>query len=120
MAKILIVDDEPMTVEMLATFLRIIGHETIEALNAKHAWDQLLIHQPDAMLLDIMMPGQTGLEMCRELRKKPEYATLPVIIVSAYAPPAIAEAKAAGASDYLAKPIKLDMLKATLARVGVG
>jgi CheY-like chemotaxis protein len=43
-----------------------------------------------------------------------------VIIVSAYAPPAIAEAKAAGASDYLAKPIKLDMLKATLARVGVG
>jgi two-component system KDP operon response regulator KdpE len=119
MAKILIVDDEPLTVEMLATFLKIMGHETIEALNAREAWDQLAIHSPDVMLLDLMLPDQHGLDVCRELRTKMEYQTLPVIIVSAMAPPLIAEARAAGATEYLAKPVQLGNLKATLAKAGI-
>jgi CheY-like chemotaxis protein len=120
MAKILIVDDEPMTVEMLATFLRIIGHETLEALDARQAWDQLAIHTPDAVLLDIMLPDQNGLEVCREIRTKPELSTLPIIMVSAMAPPLIAESKAAGATEYLSKPIQLGNLKAVLAKAGIG
>ena len=119
MAKILIVDDEPMTVEMLATFLRIIGHETMEALDARQAWDQLAIQTPDAVLLDIMLPDQNGLEVCREIRTKSELQELPVIIVSAMAPPLIAESKAAGATEYLAKPIQLSNLKGVLAKVGI-
>ncbi|MCA9903100.1 MAG: response regulator [Anaerolineae bacterium] len=120
MANILIVDDEYMTVEMLATFLRLIGHDTTEALTARQAWDQLELKLPDAVLLDIMLPDQNGLEVCQELRKKPEFADLPVIIISAAAPPLIAEAKEAGASEYLAKPISLAILKEKLRSVGVG
>jgi hypothetical protein len=119
MANILIVDDEYLTVEMLATFLRLIGHDASEALNAKQAWDKLEFEQPDAVLLDIQLPDQNGLEMCRELRQKAEYASLPVIIISATAPPLIKEAKAVGATDYLSKPINLGNLKSVLINAGL-
>ena len=120
MATILIVDDEYMTVEMLATFLRLIGHDTTEALTARQAWDQIELHTPDAVLLDIMLPDQNGLEMCKELRQKPDLVDIPVIIISAAAPPLIKEAKEAGASEYLAKPISLSILKEKLQNVGIG
>ncbi|MCC6616293.1 MAG: response regulator [Anaerolineae bacterium] len=120
MATILIVDDEYMTVEMLATFLRLIGHDATEALTARQAWDQIELRTPDAILLDIMLPDQNGLEMCKELRQKPEFVDIPVIIISAAAPPQTAEAKEAGASEYLAKPISLAILKEKLKNVGVG
>lgn len=120
MARILIVDDEYLTVEMLATFLRLIGHDATEALNARQAWDKLELERPDAVLLDIQLPDQNGLDICRELRQKPEYAALPVIVISAHAPPLIAEAKAVGATEYLAKPINLMNLKTVLTNAGVG
>ncbi len=119
MAQILIVDDEYLTVEMLATFLRLIGHEAVEALSARQAWDRLALETPDAILLDIMLPDQSGLDVCKALREKPEFATVPVIVISATAPPLTREAKAAGATDYLAKPINLASLKAALANAGV-
>jgi CheY-like chemotaxis protein len=119
MAKILIVDDEPLTVEMLATFLRIIGHEAYEALNAHQTWDQLAIHTPDAILLDIMLPDANGLDLCREIRERPDFATLPILVISAAAPPRTAEATAAGATGYLAKPVKLGDLKLKLESVGI-
>lgn len=119
MAKILIVDDEALTLEMLATFLKIIGHETLEALNAHQTRDQLAMHVPDAILLDIMLPDANGLDLCREIRQNAAFATLPILIVSAAAPPKTAEAEAAGATSYLAKPVKLGDLKAKLESVGV-
>ena len=119
MAKILIVDDEPLTLEMLATFLKIIGHETLEALNAHQTRDQLAMQTPDAILLDIMLPDTNGLDLCREIREHNGMAKLPIIIVSASAPPKTAEAEAAGATAYLAKPVKLGDLKAKLESVGV-
>jgi DNA-binding response OmpR family regulator len=119
MAQILIVDDEPLTVELLSTFLKIIGHEALEALSANQTRDQLAIHTPDAILLDIMLPDENGLDLCRDIRKNAAYAELPIIIISAAAPPKTAEAEAAGATDYMAKPVKLGDLKAKLAKVGI-
>ncbi len=119
MAKILIVDDEHLTVEMLSTFLNLIGHESIGALSGRQTWDKLAFEEPDAVLLDIMLPDGNGLEICRMMRSKPNMATLPIIIISAHAPPMIQEATAAGASGYLAKPIQLPALKAKLAEVGI-
>ena len=119
MAHILIVDDEYLTVEMLATFLKLIGHDAIEALSARQAWDRLALETPDAILLDIMLPDQNGLEMCKAMREKPELVSVPVIIISAPAPPLIKEAKAVGATDYIAKPINLANLKAALVNAGV-
>ncbi|MBZ0301246.1 MAG: response regulator [Anaerolineae bacterium] len=119
MAKILIVDDEPLTVEMLGTFLKVSGHEPIGALSFKQTWDRLAYEEPDVILLDIMLPDGNGLDICRQLRADPRWADVPVIMISAHAPPMTAEAQAAGANSYLAKPIKLDALRNALQEVGI-
>jgi DNA-binding response OmpR family regulator len=119
MAKILIVDDEPLTVEMLSTFLNLSGHDPIGALSNSQTWDKLAYEEPDAILLDIMLPDGNGLEICKQLRANPKWASVPVIIISAHSPPMTAEATAAGANGYLAKPIKLNTLKDALQEVGI-
>jgi CheY-like chemotaxis protein len=119
MAKILIVDDEHLTTEMLGTFLRIIGHDSVEAFSSSQAWDKLSFEEPDAILLDIMLPDVNGLEMCRQLRENPATKHLPIIMISAHAPPMNREADAAGANAYLVKPINLQNLKTTLASCGI-
>jgi DNA-binding response OmpR family regulator len=119
MGKVLIIDDEHMTAEMLTAFLRIIGHESAEAYTCRHAWDKLTYFQPDAILLDIMLPDKNGLEMCRELRAHAATATTPIIMISAISPPMMREADDAGANGYLPKPISLNSLKTALANVGV-
>lgn len=119
MAKILIVDDEHLTTEMLGTFLRMIGHDYVEAFSCRQAWDKLSYESPDAVLLDIMLPDQNGLDMCRQLRDNPATADLPIIMISAVAPPMTGEASAAGANGYLAKPINLQNLRKTLISSGV-
>jgi DNA-binding response OmpR family regulator len=119
MAKILIVDDEHLTTEMLSTFLRIIGHESIEAFSSRQAWDKLSYEEPDAILLDIMLPDVSGIDMCRQLRENVATAHLPIIMISAHAPPMLKEADEAGANAYLVKPINLQNLKNTLISVGI-
>ena len=114
MAKILIVDDEPLTVEMLSTFLNLSGHQPIGALSANQTWDKLAYEEPDGVLLDIMLPDGNGLEICKQLRADSRWQNLPIIIISAHAPPMIKEADEAGATGYLAKPINLNKLQEAL------
>ena len=106
MAKILIVDDEHMTAEMLATFLKLMGHEAVDAFSSKQ--------------LDIMLPDVNGLEMCRQLRSNATTTHVPIIMISAYSPPLTREATEAGANAYLVKPISLQSLKNALTSVGIG
>lgn len=119
MAKILVVDDEQLTIDMLTAFLQINGHEPIPALGGRQAQDKLLYTEPEAILLDIMMPDISGLDLCIEIKGNPQTKHLPVIMVSAYSPPLIAEAINAGADDYLPKPINLKTLKEALAKLGI-
>lgn len=119
MAKILVVDDEQLTVEMLSTFLRLIGHEAIGAFSARQTWDKLAYEEPDLVLLDIMLPDDNGLDICRKLRLNDATRTVPIIMISAHFPPMTAEATDAGATGYLMKPIKLDVLKSALADAGI-
>lgn len=119
MAKILVVDDEHLTVEMLSTFLSLIGHQAIGALSGRQTWDKLAYEEPDLVLLDIMLPDDNGLDICRKLRQNAATAHLPIIMISAHFPPMSSEAATAGATGYLAKPIKLDALKAALSEAGI-
>ena len=119
MAKILVVDDEQLTLEMLSTFLKLIGHQAITALSARQTWDKLAYEEPDLVLLDIMLPDDNGLEICRKMRLNEATKTVPIIMISAHFPPMTEEATSAGATGYLMKPIKLDMLKAAIANAGV-
>ena len=117
MAKILVIDDEEMTLEMLGTFLEMIGHQPLKAIDSRQGWSILGYEEPDAILLDIQLPDTNGLVMCKELRDNPETADIPIVMISAHSPPLIKEAEEAGADDYLAKPIRLNTLKETIEKV---
>lgn len=119
MGKILIVDDEHLTCRMLATFVKIIGHESAECLSSTEAWDWLAHEVPDAFLLDVMLPDVNGIEFCRQLRANPATTNVPIVMISAISPPLTREATEAGASAYLSKPISIQSLKQTLIGIGV-
>ncbi|HEX2907117.1 MAG TPA: response regulator [Phototrophicaceae bacterium] len=114
MAKVLIVDDETLTIDMLSSYLSLIGHNPIGAYNGRQMWDKLAFEEPDAILLDIMLPDANGLDLCRKLRENPETKRLPIIMISAWNPPMTKESETAGATGYLAKPINLEKLKNAL------
>jgi DNA-binding response OmpR family regulator len=81
------------------------GHEVIEARDTDGAGRALAAGAVDAVLLDVRMPGESGIDFCRRLRSQPEHATLPVMFVSADVNDhKILAALRAGADDYLTKP----------------
>lgn len=114
MAKVLVVDDEHLIVDMLSVYLNMLGHESIGAYSGRQMWDKLAYEEPETILLDIMLPDANGLDLCRELRRQPQTQQTPIIIISAYSPPLTKEAEAAGANGYLMKPINLEQLSMVL------
>ncbi|MCS7189939.1 MAG: response regulator transcription factor [Bacteroidia bacterium] len=105
--KVLVVDDEPDVLEILAYNLRQEGYEPLLAEEGETALQLAQQHQPAIILLDIMMPGMDGLEVCRRLRKLPETRESYVIFLTARSEE-FAELAGfeAGADDFLVKPIR--------------
>jgi CheY-like chemotaxis protein len=120
MAKVLVVDDEQLTVDMLCTFLKLIGHETVSAMSGRQTWDRLAYEEPDAVLLDIMLPDDNGLDICRRMRADEKTRSVPIIVISAHSPKMDREAAEVGATGYLQKPIRLPDLKSVLESAGIG
>ena len=79
---VLVVDDEIMTRTMLRMLLEITGYTVFEAEDGKIALEMVAEHQPQAMILDVMMPNLDGITVCRELRAREETAVLPIIVLS--------------------------------------
>lgn len=111
--RILVVDDEPINVKVLVDLLRpdyalVVAKDGPQALSRCEG--EVL---PDLILLDVMMPGMDGLEVCRRLKENPRTQDIPVIFVSAMGQ-AHDETSgfAAGASDYITKPISLPVVQA--------
>lgn len=104
--KVLVVDDEISLVHLCQLILEDAGYEVRGAISGKEALR--LIHEevPDLVLLDVMMPGMDGIELCRVLRGRPDTAALPILILSARGDAkSVMSGMDAGASDYLPKPI---------------
>ena len=112
--RVLIVDDEPSVREMLAIALKMAGFEVSEADNASTALNQVASSLPDVMLIDWMMPQMSGLELCRRLRRNPDTARIPLILLTAQGEE---NAKITGlevADDYITKPFSPRELAARL------
>jgi CheY-like chemotaxis protein len=109
---ILIVDDEATTAEMFSLMLENEGYRTVVVHGTGTAIRAIQQHRPDLVLVDVMMPGLSGLELCRFIRREPDLRDLPVIIASAMSQPEDLQAGLdAGANVYLMKPIsKADLL----------
>ena len=85
MPKILIADDEPDVLTIMAKKIFDAGYEVITAADGHAAWEKIVAHKPDTVLLDLTMPGLHGFEVLERLRKKPPFEQwCPVIIVSAH------------------------------------
>ena len=105
-ATILVVDDTPLNVKLLADLLGAKGYRTVTAASGAEALQKLAAEAPDLVLLDVMMPGMSGYEVCAAIRADPAHAMLPVVLVTAL-DPARERAKGleAGADDFLSKPV---------------
>ena len=112
--KILVVDDQPKNVKLLADILAVKGYEVTTSASGEDALAKMKATPPDIVLLDVMMPGMNGYEVCRAVRADPALRALPVVLVTALDPSERAKGLEAGADDFLTKPISQPEL---LARV---
>ena len=111
-AKILVVDDIPVNIQLLKSYLNIAGYEIFDANNGHDAIKMVEKIEPDLVLLDVMMPKLNGFETCRLLKKSEKTRPIPIIIVTALNE---LEDKIkgieAGADDFITKPFnKLELL----------
>jgi two-component system sensor histidine kinase/response regulator len=107
LGRVLLVDDEPANLELLGRRLAVIGCQTLEATSGAQALAIAVRELPDAILLDVMMPGMDGWETCRRLKADPATAELPVIFVTARdRAEDIAKGFEVGGMDYVPKPFE--------------
>ncbi len=119
---ILIVEDEPALVTMLRYNLEAEGFRVEEAADGEEALIKIAEEAPDLILLDWMLPRLSGIEVCRQLRRRPEGRNLPIIMVTARGEEADrVRGLDVGADDYIAKPFSpkelLARIRAVLRRV---
>lgn len=109
--KILIADDEPDIVEIIQFNLQQEGYEVITAKNGDEAIDAAKKHLPSLIILDIMMPGKNGIEVCNILRLQPAFKDTLIIFLSALSDEGTeVRGLETGADDYLTKPISPKVL----------
>jgi CheY-like chemotaxis protein len=105
-AVILVVDDEEEIRRVMRLTLTIAGYDVREAENGEKALESVHRNVPDLILLDVLMPGMDGFEVCRHLRAEPTTANIPILILSARTDAqSREEGFHAGATKYLTKPI---------------
>lgn len=122
---ILIVDDEAPIREMIMVALEMAGYECLEADNAQQAHALVVDRQPDLILLDWMLPGTSGIELARRLKREELTASTPIIMLTAKdAEDNKIQGLEVGADDYITKPFSprelVARLKAVLRRAGAG
>jgi CheY-like chemotaxis protein len=108
---ILLADDNEDNINLILDYLQTQSYATVVARNGQEAMDRAKEEKPDLILMDIQMPGVDGLEATRRLRSDASMSTIPIIAVTALAMPGDRErCLAAGANEYLSKPVNLRRL----------
>ena len=116
--KILIVDDEKDIVDLISYNLEKEGFATIKAYDGESALKLVNAKKPDLVILDLMLPGVRGLEVCKFIRKNPEIETLPIIMLTAKGDQVDKIlGLEMGADDYVTKPFNVRELIARIRAV---
>ena len=113
MKKILVVEDDPINLQILSDFLGAHGYDMRGAVNGPDGVASFWRERPDLMLIDVQLPRKNGFEVCWEIKRTPEGAQMPVLLMSAvYQPHEVLDRHAAPslAAGYLAKPFDLQSL----------
>jgi two-component system KDP operon response regulator KdpE len=113
--RVLVVDDEPQIVRALKVILRNAGYATEQAESKEQALNAVSVRPPDAMVLDLVLPDGSGVDVCADVRR---WSGLPIIVLSAVGDEhEKVRALDAGADDYITKPFGVDELLARLRAV---
>jgi response regulator RpfG family c-di-GMP phosphodiesterase len=118
--RILLVDDDPALRTLLRTTFEVADVEVAEAENAEAARRKIRANPPDVIVLDVNMPGMTGLELCVELKAAPETRKIPIILLTGSQGGSSAAAKRAGADAFVRKPFSPLELLAVAERLAGG
>ena len=114
---VLIIEDEADAAELFAEMMRVSGFRVLKTSSSTPALSLIATEKPDLIILDIMMPDISGLDILRQMHEDPELANIPVVVVSAKSMPAdIRTGMEAGASTYLTKPVGFLDLKEAVER----
>lgn len=115
---VMIIEDEADAAELFSEMMRINGFRVIKMFSSAPAIPIIAQEKPDVILLDVMMPDISGLEVLRYIRREPDLSSIPVIILSAKSMPGdIKTGLEAGASMYLTKPVGFQDLKQAVEKV---
>jgi two-component system cell cycle response regulator len=115
---VMVVDDNIYNVKLLEAWLQVARYDVVTAFGGEEALSKIDQRQPDIVLLDVMMPGMDGYEVCRRIRQNPVTAGLPVMMVTALDKPSDRmTGLAAGADDFLVKPVEIGTLLPAMERL---
>ncbi|MDD1782132.1 response regulator [Enterovibrio sp. ZSDZ35] len=115
--KVLVVDDEPSNLHVMRTILQD-QYTLVFAKSGERAIELTIQQRPDLILLDIMMPGMNGYEVCRQLKQERTLSHIPIVIVSALDEyQSEVEGLKAGAADFLIKPVSPELVKSRVANL---
>jgi len=123
--RILIVDDDPVIVRLLQINFRLEGYDVDTAFRGEEALERVRDNRPDVVVLDVMMPGIDGWEVCRQLKESPAVRHVPVIFLSARAQDEDRQrGYALGVDEYVTKPFDpadlVEIVRRALARATPG
>ncbi|WP_341525457.1 response regulator [Nostoc sp. UHCC 0302] len=115
---ILIVEDSPSELELMSHYLKESGYNVIKATDAKEALEKAALQKPDAIVTDVVMPGMSGFELCRSLKKNSITQKVPIVICSSKNQEIDRFwARRQGADAYITKPYTREHLLRTIKSV---
>jgi DNA-binding response OmpR family regulator len=116
MTKVLIIDDDPDVRTIMNVLMKRQGYEVETAFNRDDALVKLKQFHPSVILLDVLLSGADGRELCKEIKQNDQMRSVPVIMVSAH-PGAAENVLSYGADDFISKPINTEALLSKLDRL---
>ena len=115
MAKILLIDDDPDVHTVMGTMLRKQGYDVVTATRREDALQKLAEEKPCVILLDVLLSGADGREICRSIKENKDTKNIPVIMFSGH-PVAAVQFESYGADDFIPKPLNTEALLQKLSR----